>query len=89
MVFKRIYRHIFLATALLWLLSTSVAMAFDTVQTPNKMLVSGYQQLFNKILSEEEISASGMDTLLEEKPDERLLELHLCSVLQRRGYHIR
>lgn len=66
MVFKRIYRHIFLATALLWLLSTSVAMAFDTVQTPNKMLVSGYQQLFNKILSEEEISASGMDTLLEE-----------------------
>ena len=66
MNFKKIYRPVLLALALLWLLPTSIAQASEVVQMPNSILASGYRILFEQALAEDEIAASGLDTLFEE-----------------------
>ena len=66
MNFKKIYRPALLALALLWLLPASIAQASEVVQMPNSILASGYRILFEQALAEDEIAASGLDTLFEE-----------------------
>ena len=55
MNFKKIYRPVLLALALLWLLPTSIAQASEVVQMPNSILASGYRILFEQALAEDEI----------------------------------